>query len=440
MVLLKNIYKEDHMYLNTFLSMFGLDPDNFVNELVEPMESDDGTIIYNLRQRTDKRMCPNCHNSNVIIHNYFYTETRFTPNKGMQTLLRIKKVRFECKDCNKTFTFPILGIERYAKIGRRIKELMIKDFYSQKSFSIIANDYQMSVAQVMGIFDQTFPNIAKYKLPRALCIDEIGFKSIDGSYAAIIYDHDQKIVTDVIRNRQNEYLRCYFSEYSLYERQQVKYFISDLYEGFGTIKEEFFPNAYHIADMFHVIRLLRTEVSRLRVMTYKQYTEEGDIRRNFMKQHWEAFEKYLDTKLYYKPYYSKKENIEYTTWAMIKRCLELNHTFWTAYYNLQELLEYTRWKTFDEAILGIKKISKSLADSENENLVRVSETYWKWRVEIANAITVKNIDGKRFSNGPAEGLNNAIKTLIKDANGYRNFERFRKRVLLILRNGKGPRT
>jgi transposase len=64
--------------------------------------------------------------------------------------------------------------------------------------------------------------------------------------------------------------------------------------------------------------------------------------------------------------------------------------------------------------------------------MRVANTYHKWRNEIANAITVRNIDGKRYSNGPAEGLNYAIKTLIKDANGYKNFERFRKRVLLIL--------
>ena len=47
-------------------------------------------------------------------------------------------------------------------------------------------------------------------------------------------------------------------------------------------------------------------------------------------------------------------------------------------------------------------------------------------------------NGKRYSNGPAEGLNNAIKTLIKDANGYKNFERFRKRVLLVLGNRKDP--
>ena len=61
-------------------------------------------------------------------------------------------------------------------------------------------------------------------------------------------------------------------------------------------------------------------------------------------------------------------------------------------------------------------------------------------MEIANAITVRNFDGKSLSNGPAEGLNNSIKTLIKDANGYKNFERFRKRVLLVLNRKKRPLT
>lgn len=45
-----------------------------------------------------------------------------------------------------------------------------------------------------------------------------------------------------------------------------------------------------------------------------------------------------------------------------------------------------------------------------------------------------------YSNGHEKGLNNAIKTLIKDANGYRNFERFRKRVLLVLGKRKDPLT
>ena len=45
-----------------------------------------------------------------------------------------------------------------------------------------------------------------------------------------------------------------------------------------------------------------------------------------------------------------------------------------------------------------------------------------------NFIIVK----KRLSNGPMEGCNSRIKCLIKNANGYINFERFRKRVFFSL--------
>ena len=205
-------------------------------------------------------------------------------------------------------------------------------------------------SEIMKLFDKNFPYISKGRLPIALCIDEIGFKTETGSYAAIIYDHDKKIITDVIRNRQIEYLRTYFYSYSYKERQNVKYFISDLYDGYSTIKDEFFKNSIHIADMFHVIQLLTMEVSRLRVNTYKQFTDEGDVERHFMKQHWEYFEKYLDTSLAKKPYFCKKEHMEYTTWAMMKRCLELNHKFWDAYSCLQDFYEYWRCKSFDQAL------------------------------------------------------------------------------------------
>ena len=66
------------------------------------------------------------------------------------------------------------------------------------------------------------------------------------------------------------------------------------------------------------------------------------------------------------------------------------------------------------------------------------DSYISKKNEYANVISVRNIDGKRYSNGPAEGLNSSIKTIIKDACGYQNFERFRKRVLLILRDKKDP--
>lgn len=427
------------MYLNTFLYLFGLDPDNFVNEVIEPIKTDDGIITYNLRQRIDIRTCPKCNKSDVIIKDYNWTETAFTTNGGKPIHIRIKKVRFKCKNCLNTFTPKINGIDRYSKISEQVENLIIKEFYKQKSFSIIAQDYHLSTSQVMKIFDKTFSAIKRGPIPTTLCIDEIGFKTEDGSYAAIIYDHDRKCVCDIIKNRQIDYLRNYFNHCSFIERSEVKYFVSDLYEGYATIKDEYFPNATHIADMFHIQRLLKMEITRLRVNTYKQFTDEGDPERSFMKQHWDYFERYLDAKLAHRPYYIKKEKIEVTTWHMMERCLKLNQIFWDAYACLQDFYEYRNCCTFEQGIKFLEKITKQLIRTGKEELVRVGETYHKWRVEIANAITCRNIDGKRFSNGPAEGLNNAIKTLIKDANGYKNFERFRKRVLLILGKEKAHR-
>ena len=55
-----------------------------------------------------------------------------------------------------------------------------------------------------------------------------------------------------------------------------------------------------------------------------------------------------------------------------------------------------------------------------------------WREEIANSfLPYPTRDGSviRLSNGKIEGKNSYIKKMIRLANGYSNFERFRNRVM-----------
>ena len=52
-----------------------------------------------------------------------------------------------------------------------------------------------------------------------------------------------------------------------------------------------------------------------------------------------------------------------------------------------------------------------------------------WHVEIVNSFTI--INGRRISNGPIEGVNNKIRTLTKNANGYVNFERMGNRIMYV---------
>jgi len=65
----------------------------------------------------------------------------------------------------------------------------------------------------------------------------------------------------------------------------------------------------------------------------------------------------------------------------------------------------------------------------------VGRSYHKWRFEIANAFS-KTQNNIRFNNGVAETINNHIKSITKAAYGYRNFERFRKRTMLIITYSK----
>ena len=49
---------------------------------------------------------------------------------------------------------------------------------------------------------------------------------------------------------------------------------------------------------------------------------------------------------------------------------------------------------------------------------------------VENAFT-KEARENKLTNASAEGMNNKIKTMTKIAHGYMNFDRFRKRILLI---------
>lgn len=60
------------------------------------------------------------------------------------------------------------------------------------------------------------------------------------------------------------------------------------------------------------------------------------------------------------------------------------------------------------------------------------KTLKKWRNEIINSFD--NYEGKRISNGPIESVNSRLKLIKRNGNGYRDFERFKKRALYSLNN------
>ena len=98
------------MNFNTILFRFGFNPDNFINEDRDPIKTKDG-FIYEVRQRTDIRICPNCGSINADIHQHDTVEINCSETDQIIDTLRIIKTRFKCRDCGITYTPKIDGID-----------------------------------------------------------------------------------------------------------------------------------------------------------------------------------------------------------------------------------------------------------------------------------------------------------------------------------------
>lgn len=143
-------------------------------------------------------------------------------------------------------------------------------------------------------------------LPQYLCIDEKYFEGdTDGKYCVVLSDFFSGEIIDVLENRQMPYLDEYFKNISSKERDNVKVFISDMYDGYSTIKNKYFSRAMFVINLFHVVKLLTNALNKIRIRTYNQFAQDGTIERHFLKTNWRFF--LMDLyKIRKNEYYSRK--------------------------------------------------------------------------------------------------------------------------------------
>ena len=424
------------MDFNTLLLRLGISPTNFTNKENAPIQTQNG-FIYEVEQSKEERTCPFCGCNHSRILGYYFIETNCSESENITDILRIKRVRFKCENCGKTFTPKIEGIDRYATISNQVQQFIFNDFTKPLTFSQIGDKYGLTKQRIIQIFDEKVKFVPRRKMPRVLCIDEIKFsEELDQNYCCVLYDFERKEIVDIIRNRKMPYLKEYFSNIPLKERENTKVFISDMYDGYSTVCKNYFPQAVHIVDKFHVSTQITRAVNSLRVITMNQIKDNKDEEPfyNFMKSNWKLFlcrEEDIPDKRY--TYMKTGEVFHFD--ELIYSSIKLNEKLWTAYATLQDFYHHSYYSTYEETLTFISFLVNRLRNSSSEILKKVGDTFHKWRYEIANAFT-KDAKQNRYSNAIAECINNQLKTIIKSAYGYHNFERFRKRAMLIITYSK----
>ena len=362
------------------------------------------TIFAQMPRKPHK--CPCCNTSTDKIHDYRKQRIKDIPAFGKFTTIVLRKRRYVCPHCGKRFYEDITFLPRYHRITNRLAAYVIDQLKSEYSFTSVAKSVNLSVSSVIRIFDiVSFPK--PNQLPPVFAIDEFKGNTGNIKYQCIITDPSSGRVLDILHERSQQYLIDYLKQGSLKSRKRVKYFVSDMWAQYTDIASAFFKNATQVIDRYHFIRQIIWAFDNVRKRIQKVYGKQYRLlfkhsKRLLIKR----AEKLKD--------YEKER---------INSMMYISDELRVAYY-----LKESFYKVLDAPNRAAAKqlMSEWILSAQNSGIpeyLACSNTLVNWQKGILNSFDVP------YSNGFTEGCNNKIKVLKRNAYGYRNFERFRKRIL-----------
>lgn len=393
-----------------------------------PIQSDEG-FIYEAWEARKDASCPKCYSKSCVIKAHYTSEIRLRSDILKAEILICHRIKYMCKSCHKTFTNPLKG----AMVGRSLtyqeRATIIGELNSGDTFERVAEGHGISKTQVIKIFDDAYTEVPRHKLPKILLIDEFKFTTPCSKYCCHLVDFERSETIDVIKSRQKAYLDEYFSEIPADERSRVRALVTDMYDEYAGLARKWLPKASVIADRFHVVKQLTDAVNRLRVIAMSK-NEKDTLAYSFMKSRWKLF-LMRKSDVPDKRYTRKSDGASWHYDELLEYCMSLDSNLRNAYDCLQDLYRVMKIQdTFTNSIREVLFIAQKLENCNNEILSKVATTYRKWQVEIARGIA-KNEFGCVLTNARMEAANDVAQTMIDAAYGYHNFDRFRKRFLLM---------
>lgn len=355
-----------------------------------------------------EHICPCCHSKTSKIHDYRFQLIKDIPIYYKDTFIYYRKRRYVCKNCGKRFYEKNTFLPKRSRKTNRLTAFIIDKLKDKQSMKDVAKLSNVSITTVSKLLP--YLAVSASALPEVLCIDEFRGNAGNYKYQVSLIDGKSKKPIDIIECRHKVHLFSYFNKFSLEQRKKVKYVVMDLWQPYKDLAKTYFPNAKIVADRFHYVRYIVQAVNTVRKQVQSRLTPEE--RKHFKHSRKLLLSRYINLNV------EQREELNY---ILINYSEELRRV----YNEKEELLDIVH---SNEKYLAIDKLNKWVRDNLDSNydvLRECAKTYSNWIKEIRNSLLVP------YSNGVMEGYNNKIKVLKRIAFGFRNFQNFKARILLM---------
>lgn len=355
-----------------------------------------------------EQICPECGLKTTRIHDYRTQNIKTVNVVNKQTILVLKKRRYVCPHCGKRFYEHYDFVAKHHHIAKNVFTRIIDDLKELRSMKSIAKANSVSATTV-----QRALNLAgcasDFRLPEVLSIDEFKGNAGGEKYLLQVSDAKNKILLNILPCRKKLYISQYFAAFSLEERKKVKYLVIDMWRDYADIKI-YFPNAKLVVDKYHYKRQIHWAIDRIRKRIQKTFSKNRRLR--FKRLRFLLHKKY--------------EELKTEDRIALRTILEQSEELYTAWHLKEMFNEIMKISDYDEGVRRFKQWIELVESLEIPEFKDCTKTYRRWFWGITESFRVP------YSNGFTEGKNNKIKVLKRNAFGFRNFDNYKKRILLAV--------
>jgi transposase len=367
-----------------------------------------------LRVRHDgsELSCPQCGGANVVRRGTVPRSWQAPPIGNRPVTVFADVPRIECHDCHCEPVVPV----RFADPRRsytRSFERYVLDLRESMTLKDVARHVGVSEWTVRDIEKRWLgKHFAKPKLKklRHIAIDEIATRK-GHRYLTLVMDLKSGAVVHVGRGKGADALKPFWKRLKA-SHAKIKAVAMDMSSAYYRAVTENLPKAAVVFDWFHIVKLLNDKLSQLRRELYREAVDV--LHKNVLKgTRWLLLKRPENL--------DKKKNEH----RRLREALKLNESLATAYYLKEDLR--LLWEQPDKRAAG-RFLDDWIRQAEASG-IRVLQTFARTLAMYRSGLLAWY--DHPISTGPLEGTNNKIKTLKRQAYGFRDEEYFRLKILAI---------
>jgi transposase len=377
---------------------------------IESVRYVEGGMIIRVTRPREKLRCSQCGGSHVHVHDSRTREFRTVPVGLWRTWIECDVPRVRCQQCESIRQVSVAfaeGSRRHTRVFERLV-IELSRYMTPTDVARYLNIGWDLARDIQARHLKRKFSRPKLKQLRCLAIDEI-YLGKKHKYITLVLDLERGAVVFVGRGKGQESLRPFWRKLR-HSRAKIEAVATDFSAAYGAAVRENVPDAAHVFDRFHVVKLLNEKLTELRRQLHREATE--GLGKDVLKG--------IRWLLLKNPDNLDENHNEH---QRLGEALALNEPLAMAYYLKEDLRQF--WEQPSQAKAAV--FLDGWCQRAESTGIRILQQF------------AKTLRGHRagllawyqhpISTGPLEGTNNKIKLMQRRAYGYRDLEFFCLKIL-----------